>query len=238
MEPICFTDEQRSLIEADVSTHLAACPGAGKTQAIVERFIARPAILGRRRGIALLSFTNAAVDEARSRCVGAPSLLASPNFVGTIDAFINRFIVAPLYTTRTKRPATFRDTWMSVPGTRITRAGIQGTFELSWFNLSPESNAMALQVMVWFNIISLFIWPSSFTLPNILRAAGDATFTMTVSVFSMWVFRVGFCYLMVLGLHQGNLLSIWGGMFLDWLFRSLFFAIRFFKGSWLEKKVI
>ena len=109
---------------------------------------------------------------------------------------------------------------------------------LSWFNLSPESNAMALQVMVWFNIISLFIWPSSFTLPNILRAAGDATFTMTVSVFSMWVFRVGFCYLMVLGLHQGNLLSIWGGMFLDWLFRSLFFAIRFFKGSWLEKKVI
>ena len=71
---------------------------------------------------------------------------------------------------------------------------------LSWFNLSPESNAMALQVMVWFNIISLFIWPSSFTLPNILRAAGDATFTMTVSVFSMWVFRVGFCYLMVLGL--------------------------------------
>ena len=109
---------------------------------------------------------------------------------------------------------------------------------LSWFNLSPESNAMALQVMVWFNIISLFIWPSSFTMPNILSAAGDATFTMTVSVFSMWVFRVGFCYLMVLGLHQGNLLSIWGGMFLDWLFRSLFFAIRFFKGSWLEKKVI
>ena len=43
---------------------------------------------------------------------------------------------------------------------------------------------------------------------------------------------------MVLSLHQGNLLSIWGGMFLDWLFRSLFFAIRFFKGSWLEKKVI
>ena len=108
---------------------------------------------------------------------------------------------------------------------------------LSWFNLSPESNAMALQVMVWFNIISLFIWPSSFTLPNILRAAGDATFTMTVSVFSMWVFRVGFCYLWVLQFN-GGLLSIWVGMYLDWLFRSLFFAIRFFKGSWLEKKVI
>ena len=109
---------------------------------------------------------------------------------------------------------------------------------LSWFNLSPEANAMALQVMMWFNIISLFIWPSSFTLPNILRAAGDATFTMTVSVFSMWVFRVGFCYLMVLGFHQATLLSIWGGMFLDWVFRSLFFIIHFFQGNWLEKKVI
>ena len=111
-------------------------------------------------------------------------------------------------------------------------------FAVSLFNLSPEAQTMALQVMGWCNFVALFFWPSSFTLPNILRAAGDAAFTMTVSVISMWVFRVGFCYLMVLGLHQGNLLSIWGGMFLDWLFRSLFFAIRFFKGSWLEKKVI
>jgi DNA helicase II / ATP-dependent DNA helicase PcrA len=141
VEPICFTDEQRALIEANVSTHLAACPGAGKTQAIVERFIARPAAPGRRRGIALLSFTNAAVDAARSRCVGAPGLLASPNFVGTIDAFINRFIVAPLYTTRTKRSITFRDTWTSVPGTRISCKGIQGAFELSWFNLSFTDGA-------------------------------------------------------------------------------------------------
>ena len=35
---------------------------------------------------------------------------------------------------------------------------------------------MALEVMMWFNIVSLFFWPSSFTLPNILRAAGDASF--------------------------------------------------------------
>jgi DNA helicase-2/ATP-dependent DNA helicase PcrA len=142
VEPICFTDEQRALIEADVPTYVAACPGAGKTQAIVERFITRPATPERRRGVALLSFTNAAVDVARSRCIGAPSVLASPNFVGTIDAFINRFVVAPLYTTRTKRPATFRDTWSSVPGTRITVPGIQGAFELAWFHLSFAEKAV------------------------------------------------------------------------------------------------
>ena len=110
-------------------------------------------------------------------------------------------------------------------------------FAISLFNLSPEAQTMALQVMVWFNFVSLFFWPSSFTLPNILRAAGDAAFTMTVSVVSMWVFRVAFCYLMVLKFHCG-LLFIWLGMFLDWAMRSLFFCVRFVRGRWMEQKVI
>ncbi len=110
-------------------------------------------------------------------------------------------------------------------------------FAISLFRLSPEAQTMALQVMVWFNLFSVFFWPSSFTLPNILRSAGDAPFTMTVSIISMWVFRVGFCYLMILGFH-GRLLSIWMGMFLDWVFRSLCFAIRFVRGKWLEQTVI
>ena len=110
-------------------------------------------------------------------------------------------------------------------------------FVISLFNLSPEAQTMALQVMVWFNFVSLFFWPSSFTLPNILRAAGDARFTMAVSILSMWVFRVGFCYVMVLGFH-GHLLSIWMGMFLDWVFRSLCFFVRFARGRWMEQSVI
>ncbi len=108
---------------------------------------------------------------------------------------------------------------------------------LGWFNLSPEASAMALEVMVWFNIMSLPFWPSSFTLPNILRAAGDARFTMTVSVLSMWIFRVGFCYVAV-NVFGGGLLSIWCGMFLDWVFRSLAFFIRFLRGKWLQQVVI
>ena len=110
-------------------------------------------------------------------------------------------------------------------------------FALGLFGLSPEAYAMALEVMVWFNIVSLFIWPSSFTMPNILRAAGDARFTMTVSIVSMWAFRVGFCYLCVLAFH-GGLLAIWMGMYLDWAFRSLCFFVRFVRGKWLEQNVI
>ena len=69
------------------------------------------------------------------------------------------------------------------------------------------------------------------------RAAGDARFTMTVSIVSMWAFRVGFCYLAVL-CFGGGLLSIWMGMYLDWVFRSLCFYLRFRRGSWLEQSVI
>ncbi|MCB9820308.1 ATP-dependent helicase [Candidatus Nomurabacteria bacterium] len=139
--PLEFTDAQRALIETSESTYVEACPGAGKTHAIVERFVARQAMSDRRRGVALLSFTNAAVDEARRRCSGAPDLMRVPNFVGTIDAFINRFIVSPVYIARTGGVPTFRDTWASVPGTRITVKGVPGTFGLQWFDVALDGSA-------------------------------------------------------------------------------------------------
>ena len=60
---------------------------------------------------------------------------------------------------------------------------------------------------------------------------------ISVSIVSMWVFRVGFCYLWVLKMG-GGLLSIWMGMYLDWAFRSICFMVRFVRGKWLEQKVI
>jgi DNA helicase-2/ATP-dependent DNA helicase PcrA len=179
VEPIRFTDEQRALIDADVSTHVTACPGAGKTQAIVERFIARPATREQRKGIALLSFTNAAVDAAKSRCVGAPNLLASPNFVGTIDAFINRFVVAPVFTSDTKLPATFRDTWSAVPGTRVTVPGIRGTFELSWFQVSFADRAVLMTERI----------PVPMRASAIKMSAGDIG-KVNDSAFSMWTRQI------------------------------------------------
>ncbi|WP_371272122.1 UvrD-helicase domain-containing protein [Streptomyces sp. cf124] len=52
----------------------SACPGAGKTRAMVARFLKRTAEEPR-RGIALISFTNAAVDEVRRRCGNADAPL-------------------------------------------------------------------------------------------------------------------------------------------------------------------
>lgn len=130
---ISFTDAQQELISSEISTYTEACPGAGKTQAIIQRFIERPGA-DRRRGLGLISFTNAAVDEARYRCSLQPELLQVPNFVGTIDAFINRFLVGPVYLSRTGVVPTFRDSWSRVPGSAVAAAGVPLLASLDWFN--------------------------------------------------------------------------------------------------------
>jgi DNA helicase II / ATP-dependent DNA helicase PcrA len=135
-----FTDEQKRLILTPGSTFVEACPGAGKTQAIVERFVARPGD-DPRRGVALVSFTNAAVDEARKRCSYAQELLGAPNYVGTIDGFINRFITAPSYAMRFGRPAEFTDSWSDLHNATVSAGDPAVEFQLDWFQITVDGNA-------------------------------------------------------------------------------------------------
>ena len=105
------------------------------------------------------------------------------------------------------------------------------------FGLSNESAMITINVIRWFNVFSIGFWGFSFTLPNALRAGGDAKFTMIVSTISMWTFRVVLSYIFVLVFNMG-LLGIWLGMFIDWIFRTICFIIRFHSGKWLYRKVI
>ena len=70
-----------------------------------------------------------------------------------------------------------------------------------------------------------------------LRAGGDAKFTMTVSMISMWLFRVLACYVFVLHMHMG-LFGVWLGMYIDWVCRMLCFVLRFAGRKWMDHKVI
>ena len=103
------------------------------------------------------------------------------------------------------------------------------------FGLTPAAAAMAIQVLRWCSVFDLLFWPMSFSLPNALRASGDARFTMIVSMCSMWIFRIGFSYLLV---PQIGLLGVWVAMFIDWIVRSVVFLIRFLSGRWKTKTVI
>lgn len=108
---------------------------------------------------------------------------------------------------------------------------------VTWFNLSAEASVLCTTVVHMFNVASVFFWATSFTLPNALRAGGDAKYTMTVSIISMWLFRVILSYVFVLQFQLG-LAGVWLGMFCDWVFRSICFLIRFVRSKWMNHKVI
>lgn len=110
---------------------------------------------------------------------------------------------------------------------------------VSIFDLSPAAAEMAVEVLRWCGAFTLLFWPMSFTLPNALRAAGDSMFTMGVSLFSMFVFRVFFSYLLAApwGMNLG-LLGVWLAMFMDWIVRGAIFLTRFLRGKWKRIEVI
>lgn len=85
-----------------------AGPGAGKTRTVVARL--RSNFEDGRR-VAMLSFTNAAVDVARLRGRDVPQLLEAPNFVGTFDAFFRRYVVTPATIRSGGRPPTYLASW-------------------------------------------------------------------------------------------------------------------------------
>ena len=105
------------------------------------------------------------------------------------------------------------------------------------FSLSEAGIPVAAQIERVYAICSILTWVPSFGLPNILRAAGDARFTMGVSIVSMLILRLGASYLLVYGFGL-SLLGVWIAMHLDWIARGVCFVIRFLRGKWLEKKVI
>ena len=103
--------------------------------------------------------------------------------------------------------------------------------------LTEAAKGMCIDVIQLFCIFSIFFWALSFALPQVLRSGGDAKYTMSVSILSMWIFRVVLSYFFVLQMDMG-LIGVWLGMCIDWICRSIFFSIRFFSGKWMEHKVI
>jgi len=120
---------------------------------------------------------------------------------------------------------------LSIPGFFLTPTVV------GIFNLSPEASAIAVTVIKATMIMGSLLWSPSFGIPNFLRAAGDAKYTMGVSMFSMWLFRVGVSYFLAISLGWG-VYGVWIGMYIDWICRSILFVQRFLRGKWRTKTVI
>lgn len=140
-----LTVEQEAFAAHVGGAFVHACPGAGKTRTIIARLARIAATLPPRRGVAVLSFTNTAVDEFRERCqaAGLDSLLKHPSFMGTLDAFVRRFVVLPsCAATSTTRPIIL-DSWDTL-GIEIRLSG-QFAFRgdpVSLDLFDPETNVI------------------------------------------------------------------------------------------------
>lgn len=107
---------------------------------------------------------------------------------------------------------------------------------INFYHLSPEATQLAHQVLIYHAVMASIAWLLSFSLPNTFRAAGDVILPMAVAIASMWIFRLGFAYL--LGIYFGlGLMGVWIAMTVDWVFRAICFTIRF-KGHKWERKMI
>ena len=110
-------------------------------------------------------------------------------------------------------------------------------FILNAYNLSDLTAKTTADIIHFHGIGAIFIWPVAFSLPATFRAAGDAKACMYISSISMWIFRIGFSY--VLGKYMGmGVFGIWVAMVIDWVFRAMCFVIRYFKGSWKKNAIV
>ena len=108
---------------------------------------------------------------------------------------------------------------------------------LAWFSLGRDATIIAAKVLPGLAISCFVIWPLSFAFPNVLRAAGDARYTMIVSASTMWIVRFGLSYLLIRQFHFG-LEGVWYCMMIDWFVRSVFFFFRYRSGKWKTKTVL
>lgn len=103
--------------------------------------------------------------------------------------------------------------------------------------LEPESASLCVQIMHVICIVKPILWIFAFIPPYGMRAAGDVKFPMLVTSCTMWLCRV-FLSIFLVRVAGFGLMAVWIGMFADWVLRSLFFAVRFFRGKWMNFVIV
>lgn len=94
------TSERRKIIDCWDNANIIACPGSGKTTVLLVKLL----LLSQRMsfddgsGICVLTHTNVAIDEIKNRLGNKADILFKyPNFFGTIQSFVDKFLSLPAF---------------------------------------------------------------------------------------------------------------------------------------------
>lgn len=101
-----FDDERRNYIRNFNTIDLQAVPGSGKTTALLAKLVILECKLplADGSGILVLSHTNAAIDEIKDKIQKhCPRLFSYPNFIGTIQSFVDEYLAIPFYVQKFKK---------------------------------------------------------------------------------------------------------------------------------------
>ena len=105
------------------------------------------------------------------------------------------------------------------------------------FAVSRQTGQMILYLVLIHNIANAVVFPFADPLGKGLRAAGDAMFTMVISLFTTIGVRLILSILLGIVLDLG-VIGIALAMCLDWTVRGVIFWIRFRQGKWKTYRVI
>ena len=140
-----FAEDAKGVIDCWENANVLACPGSGKTTVLMAKLqhLADKMPLPKGRGICILSHTNVAVDEIKKRLTGdaAAKILGYPNFAGTIQSFVDSFIVFPFWRSKVHSPIRMvsRDEFAKAVWDRIGRSRSYFEFKTFINNLYARS---------------------------------------------------------------------------------------------------
>jgi len=101
-----FDDERKAFIRNFDTIDLQAVPGSGKTTVLLAKLLILERYLPFQdgSGVLIISHTNAAIDEIKHKIQKhCPKLFSYPNFIGTIQSFVDEFLAIPFYISKYKK---------------------------------------------------------------------------------------------------------------------------------------
>lgn len=152
-----FDHERITFIEELRTCDLQAVPGSGKTTVLLAKLLIleRYLPLTGNSGVLVISHTNAAMDEIRDKiAVHCPKLFSAPNFVGTIQSFVDKFLAIPFYVQLLNRkPYRIDDEIYTEKALQFSRVFLAGFSK-------PEQNNAKTYLNVYGNAASIRLSPA------------------------------------------------------------------------------